>query len=454
MQCTLLNFGYTYFIGLYPNVTLKDIGTPEMTAPSNLFIYTWPVEEQAKYPGNVTAIEYCFQKPASTHIQPVFTLLLLNQLSYGYRITDSIVVATKNFRFCSNRGGIYTCCERRPLRQFSIPSEEIEAFGISAMGDNRILGYAQGQQRSTLGFQVPVSEIIQNKYIVLSISDMIPINYRIFNFVIGKVQILLSLTLLGTLCDVNFTETSNSTTTQPTSASSSSVPDGEGNGSQTQLPVTASVAITSNSASSSSATDSENNSASSTLSVSTSNVTPSLPSIGSNTSTLELPTTGETTALSPEEASAQNSSSISVTVVSIIAGCIFALLHIVIPAVVIYLCYRARTGKRSVANAESVVNNPSSEANQPTVYESIYVQAVPISCTNINEPVDLEEADQHTYESSNYTLPIDIHGTLPMVLDRNPAYGCNDQFELEDPYASNSINKGLNSYTKILPPPP
>lgn len=176
-------------IALYPNVTLKDIGTPEVTAPSNLFIYTWPLEEQAKCPGNVTAIEYCFQRPATTRIQPVFTLLLLKQLSYGYRITDTIVVATKNFRNCSNRGGIYTCCERRPLRQldqFSVPSEKIEAFGISAIGDNRILGYAQGQQSSTLGFQIPLSTV-QTIYIPLpNMADMITIDYRMFNFVIGK----------------------------------------------------------------------------------------------------------------------------------------------------------------------------------------------------------------------------------------------------------------------------
>ena len=172
-------------------MTLKDIGTPAVTAPFNLFIYTWPLEEQAKCPGNVTAIEYCFQRPTSTLIKPVFTLLLLKPLNYGYRISDTIVVTTKSFSFCSNRGGINTCCERKPLRQqnqFSVPSE-IEAFGIFASGESKILGYALGQQNSTLGFQVPVSEI-QNGFIALPKADMITITYRMFNFVLGKVSSL------------------------------------------------------------------------------------------------------------------------------------------------------------------------------------------------------------------------------------------------------------------------
>ena len=183
------------------------------------------------------------------------------------------------------------------------------------------------------------------------------------------------------------------------------------------------------------------------------------PSVGSTSSASQELPTNETT-LNPEGASAPNSSSIPI-VPSIIGGCIFALLHIIILVIVIYLCYRAKSGQKSdAAKVESVVNNPSmtSETDQPTAgYESIYAQAVPTNtqlCTNTNaEPI--EDTDQYTYyESSNYTLPIDIHG---VVLDRNPAYGCHDQFELEDPYASNSINKGLdkmNSYTKILPPTP
>ena len=261
-----------------------------------------------------------------------------------------------------------------------------------------------------------------------------------------------------------FTETSNSTTTQSTSTNSSSVkPDGEGNnGSQTEPPTitTDSIAnITPNSSPISAVTDSDNNHSASmrTSSVDSSTMTPV--SSSSTAFTQKLPTTGETTALFLEESSAQNSSSISITVVSVIAGCIFVLLHIVILAIVIYLCYRAKTRQKSgVANVESVLNNRASETNQPTVYESIYARAVPTSCTNISEPVDLEEADQYTYESSNYTLPVGIHGALPVVFNQNPAYGCNDQIEFEDPlaYASNSVNKGhkTNSYTMILPPTP
>ncbi len=179
--------------GLYPNVTLEGIGTPAVIAPFNLYIYTWPLEVQARCPGNVTAIEYCFQRPltTTTHFQPVFTLLLLKPLNNGYKISSTIRVATKNFSSCSFRGGIYTCCERKTLRlwyQYAVPSVEsgIEAFGIYATGDNSILGYQPGQLKSTLGFQVPISAI-QNSFIALP-TIMTTITYRIFNFVIGKVS--------------------------------------------------------------------------------------------------------------------------------------------------------------------------------------------------------------------------------------------------------------------------
>lgn len=180
-------------LGLYPNVTLEDIGTPAVTAPFNLFIYPWPLEEQAKIPGNVTAVEYCFERPASTPIQPVFTLLLLKPLTYGYRITNTIVVTTKNFSFCSNRGGINTCCERRKMKQqnqYSVPSASgIEAFGIYATGENSILGYKSGQQNSTLGFQVSVSVILNNEFVALPGAEITPITFRMFNFVIGMANI-------------------------------------------------------------------------------------------------------------------------------------------------------------------------------------------------------------------------------------------------------------------------
>lgn len=175
-------------------MTLEDVGTPALTAPFNLFIYRWPLEEQAKSPGNVTAIEYCFQRSTSTLIQPVFTLLLLKPSIHGYRISNTIAVTAKSFSSCSYRGGINTCCERRQLRrrdQYSVPSaDDIEAFGIFATGVNCILGFRSRQQKSTLGFQVPASAIQNNDFIALSRVDTITINYRMFNFVIGKVPSL------------------------------------------------------------------------------------------------------------------------------------------------------------------------------------------------------------------------------------------------------------------------
>ena len=184
-----------FIIGLYPNVSLEEIGTPAVIAPFNLYIYTWSLEEQARFPGNVTAVEYCFQRPltSSTHIQPVFTLLLLKPLNNGYKISNTIRVYTKNFSSCSYHGGINTCCERRTLglkNQYSVPSESgIEAFGIYATGENSILGYQPGPQTITLGFQFPVS-VIQNGFIALSPTDTTIVNYQIFNFVIGKFAII------------------------------------------------------------------------------------------------------------------------------------------------------------------------------------------------------------------------------------------------------------------------
>ena len=158
-----------------------------MTAPYNLFIYTWPVEEQAKRPGTVTAIEYCFQRRTYAPFQPIFTLRLLKSFGYGYTIYQTIDVTTRNFSSCSYRGRVDTCCERKPLRQrdrFQIPSE-IDAFGISATGDNAILGYTRRQQNSTMGFQIPVNAIY-NGHISLTTADMFTISYRMFNFVIGR----------------------------------------------------------------------------------------------------------------------------------------------------------------------------------------------------------------------------------------------------------------------------
>jgi hypothetical protein len=184
------------------------------------------------------------------------------------------------------------------------------------------------------------------------------------------------------------------------------------------------------------------------------------PPVGSNSSSSqELPVaTNEEATLTPERVSAApNSSSITIVAASVIGGSIFVLLHIVILAIVIYLCYRAKKPRKTsdVTNVESIMNNLSSETDQSTVgYGSVtYTRATPQSCTNA-------DTDRYSHDSNYYTLPIDnIRRVPPVVLDQNPAYGyrCQDQSELEDPYTSTSINKGLgivNSYTKILPPTP
>ena len=249
------------------------------------------------------------------------------------------------------------------------------------------------------------------------------------------------------------TETlSSSTTTLSTNSSSTS--DGRGT-TQPQLPpsVTDSISITSNSASTltRAATDSEIDPSLATTS--TSLVTSSVGSTSSST-TQELPT-NETIAQFP--VGAPNSSSISV-VASVVAGTIIAVvLHIVLLVVVIYMCYRAREMRKS-ANVQSVMKNTLREMDQ-SIYDSIYAVPTSQSCTNINEPESMGESDQYSYESSNYTLPQDSTGALPVVVNRNPAYGYHDKLDsLEEPYISlNSVNKGLNEmnpYTKILPPTP
>lgn len=250
-----------------------------------------------------------------------------------------------------------------------------------------------------------------------------------------------------------FTE---SATTQPTNSGSVVPdPDGEENGSLTQTsPVTdATSATASSSPIGIVATDSETiNHSSRTSSLPT--VTPSIIG-GTSSASQELPgTNDETTEATPEAVGAPNSSSITI-LASVIGGSVFVLLHIVILAILIYLCYRAKkSGKTSdVANVE----NASNERDQTSAgHEYMYVRATPHSCTNANSEL-IEDTDQHIYESSNYTLP--IHGSLLVDVDQNPAYGCQDQYEQEDPYTSNSINKGhdeklMNSYTKILPPTP
>lgn len=167
---------------------------PEFTQLYNLFIYQWPAEEQEKCPGTVTAVDYCFQRASSLpQLEPIFTLLLLELVNGGYRVTQRIDVLAQNFSFCSNRGGIDTCCGRRSLdqqNQFLVPSGNI-AFGIYATGNDRILGFRPGQERTIIGFQIPVQheEIIQRGSVIsVRLDNKVTIAYRMFNFVIGKMS--------------------------------------------------------------------------------------------------------------------------------------------------------------------------------------------------------------------------------------------------------------------------
>ena len=252
-----------------------------------------------------------------------------------------------------------------------------------------------------------------------------------------------------------FSESSNSATTEPTN-SGPLVSDGEGNGSsQTEvLAVTDTITttITPNSSPISVATDPEMINHSSRTS-SAPSATTVIPPVGSTSSaSQELPVATDEESALDRRASAPNNTSITI-VASVIGGSIFVLLHIVILAIVIYLCYRAK--KPGKTNDETN-ENQSSEMDQATVgYGSVlYTRAMPNSCTNSANA----DPDRHSYDSSYYTLPIDnIRRVPPMVLDRNPAYGFQEQSEVEDTYESSSINQRLgkvNSYTKILPPTP
>ena len=176
---------------------------PELTQPSNLFIYSWPAEVQASCPGTVTALEYCYQRRGpSPSQQPTFTLVLLevDSTRRGFNVTQIIdVVAPSLSVNCSNREGINTCCVHKPLeqqRQFDIPSTST-MFGIFAMGDDRILGYRQGQENSTVGFQIFTQvDAIWNGFIPIPLNSAVSLEYRMFNFIIGKTKLALYIIIL------------------------------------------------------------------------------------------------------------------------------------------------------------------------------------------------------------------------------------------------------------------
>ena len=146
----------------------------------------------------VIAVEYCFQRVDSlSQSEPIFTLLLLELVNDGYRVSQRIDVLAQNFSFCSNLGGIDTCCERRSLEkqnQFMVPSGNI-AFGIYSTGRNRILAFRPEQENGAIGFKIPVQpETIQRGLLIsVSLNNAITIAYRMFSFVIGKISITIEL---------------------------------------------------------------------------------------------------------------------------------------------------------------------------------------------------------------------------------------------------------------------
>ena len=185
---------------LFPNVSLQGTQAPEQTQPSNLFIYNWPAEEQERHPGSIIALEYCYHKTDPTQVQvgAIFTLILLKPVVEGYRVTYNVeVTPAQRSESCSYRGGVYTCCETRLLRKLveqtsslTVPSEST-AFGIyrTTTGRDAILGFRAGQEKVTNGFQIPVQDLDRQVggLIPLQLVQIDqPIQYRMFNFVIGN----------------------------------------------------------------------------------------------------------------------------------------------------------------------------------------------------------------------------------------------------------------------------
>ena len=177
-----------HLTGLFPNVALPGTEQPDQTQLMNLFIYRWPAQEQQRYPGTVTVIKYCYQGRTNGTQEPLFTLhLLFNKTSTSdLRVAQTIPVTTENASStCCSRSAM--CCSRQQLntRQwFQVPSA-YSAFGITTNRQGGILAFRPGQGRNTLGFQIAANRI-QNGTIVVTPQEARIINYRLFNFVIGK----------------------------------------------------------------------------------------------------------------------------------------------------------------------------------------------------------------------------------------------------------------------------
>lgn len=184
---------YSLCTGLYPNVPLQNpTETPEFTQPGILFVYNWPVDDQALCPGTVTALDYCYQtsiRSSGQDNRTIFTLLLLNS---SYRIIQTINVSNLTSPDnCGNRGGITTCCNRQQLRPeqlFQVPDSPVAGFGIfSRTGVDTILAFRGSSSivGTVTGFQLTASAVIVNNRISVR-QNGISIQYRMLNFVIGK----------------------------------------------------------------------------------------------------------------------------------------------------------------------------------------------------------------------------------------------------------------------------
>ena len=142
--------------------------------------------------GTVTALDYCYQisttNGRNTGDTTIFNLLLLDS-SYGI-IQRISVTNTTSPANCPNRGGIITCCNRQQLRQeqqFQVPGSRVTAFGIfSPTGVDTILAYrVPSTVGSVNGYQLAAHAVIVNNLVNVP-PNQYPIQYRMFNFVIGK----------------------------------------------------------------------------------------------------------------------------------------------------------------------------------------------------------------------------------------------------------------------------
>ena len=150
------------------------------------------MEDQTLCPGTVTALDYCYQisttNSRNTGDGTIFTLLLLDS-TYG--IIQMINMTNTTPANCPDRGGIKTCCNRQQLRQefqFQVPGSRVTAFGIfSQTGVDTILAFRNSSTvRSITGYQLVAHAVIANNQVIVPQNDLHVIQYRMFNFVIGK----------------------------------------------------------------------------------------------------------------------------------------------------------------------------------------------------------------------------------------------------------------------------